>query len=126
MSVGVEMSADLEGLLAALTRENWFEMLPIIADAYREQNDEAGEAVAWLIGNNKRPCWWNCAVDGEVNIAWGRRAAEEGEEGWPDETILETNYTNAIDDFLDSYYTPTIQPQLTAFVQVWLTGLRPC
>jgi hypothetical protein len=123
--VTTTMSADLEGLLAALNHENWFEMLPVIADAYRDNDYEAGDAVAWLIDNRKRPHWWPCAVDGEVSIAWGRRAAEEGEEGWPDETILETKYTNSIDDLLDSYYTRTIQPQLTAFVQVWLAGLRP-
>jgi hypothetical protein len=55
MSVGVEMSADLEGLLAALTWDNWFEMLPVIHDAYREQSDDAGDAVAWLIERKRRP-----------------------------------------------------------------------
>jgi hypothetical protein len=49
------MSADLEGLLAALTWGNWFEMLPVIHDAYREQSDEAGDAVAWLIEMKRRP-----------------------------------------------------------------------
>jgi hypothetical protein len=117
MSVAVTVSADLEGLLAALTHDNWFEMLPVIHDAYREQKDEAGDAVAWLIANKKRPH--------DVGKRFGWRRHVESDE-YSRETRITAQYDAEIVRLNKHVlWTHTIQPQLTAFVQVWLTGMRP-
>jgi hypothetical protein len=110
-------SADLEGLLVALSHENWFEMLPVIHDAYREQNDEAGDAVAWLLANKKRP---NCNNKG--SYCWAKTGSFLIING---EWSLTPLMVNEIDELNHYVVTRTIQPQLTAFVEVWLTGMRP-
>lgn len=48
--------ANIDSLLDALTLDNWFEMLPILADAYRDADrwDDA-EAVEWLWRKGRKP-----------------------------------------------------------------------
>jgi hypothetical protein len=47
---------DFDKLLASLTGDNWFELLPIIHDAtYEAHGWKPSQDVKWLIDNNKRP-----------------------------------------------------------------------
>lgn len=113
---------NLDNLLASLTWEEWFDYLPVIADAYGEADEwEAFEACMWLLQNGKRP-----HKGAGLIYAWWPQMGRQAERELAISYVQEMDKGNGRENnsrFLG--WTPTIQPQLTAFVEVWKRGVRP-
>jgi hypothetical protein len=117
-------SPDIDGLHAALTHDNWFEIVFLLRDAYLEAGDaEASEACTWLWENGKRP-YLNIMGSGEKNYRWCFffPTCLEGELKM---SLLECDFVRYLDNHIRKTSTPDILPQLTAFVYIWKTGRRP-
>lgn len=130
-----EAQADLDCLLQSLTWDNWFDMLPILSDAFREAKGwEAGDAVDWLIENRKRPrqvCYDDLGNFGDYFI-W--RIADESH--WSkrdniakDQSTMPREFSKIIDRFhsptalkfaIHSWCETGIWSLLEAFVSAWL------